>query len=102
MLLGGRNIGERMFNVTAALRTINRRSREGDDLLQEFKSFIQSHTASGGNIENLARHLPRRSTAGQKISLHCIVDVRKIAALFTIAKDGGPFSAQHLGDESGQ
>src|ERR1700683_471420 len=99
MLFRQGNIGEGMLDVAAAFRGIRRRAGVRCEGLEEFENFIERDSPSCGHIEYLAGGIGRGSLTGQKIRIHCIVDVGEIAALLAITKYHGLLTGQHLGDE---
>ena len=91
-----------MFDVSIALRTMNRLSPVGRQRAQQSKGFIQCDTASSSDIENLTSDLRRRGVASEQVRLHGVVNVGEIAALLAVPVNRGLLSSQHLRDEFGQ
>ena len=69
VLLGQRDIGERVFNVAAALGLIFHQSRIARQFLQRFESLVQRDTAAGGAVEHASRTFGCGCGAGQQICL---------------------------------
>src|ERR1700685_456870 len=90
-----------MFNVAAALGTVVGLARVGSQLPQGFENFVERDSAPGSDVEDLPRRSLRWRLTGQQIRLHYIVDISKVATLFSIAKDGWRLPVEHLHNEFG-
>src|SRR5580692_477668 len=90
-----------MFNVAAALGAIVELARVRSQGLQGLENFVERDSAPGRDVEDLSRRALSRRLAGQQIRLDYIVDVSKIAALFSVAKDGWRLPVEHLHNELG-
>src|SRR3984957_20769667 len=79
-----RDVGERVLDVAAALRSVVGLAFVGGKRLQQFESFVQRDPASGGDVKNFSRRFFRGSFAGQQVRRDGIIDVGEVAALFAV------------------
>src|SRR5271167_4706601 len=96
MFLRRADVGQRMFDVAAALWRVFDAALVSGQQLESFEGFIQRDPASGGAVENASRTLGGGSRTGQQVRRDCIVDKGKVATGFAVAENRGLFSTEHL------
>src|SRR5258705_12824189 len=96
MLLGQRDIGERVFDISTAFGPVVYCSGVARQRFQKSKSLVQSGVAPRSDIEHSSGTFCGRSGAGQEVGGDGIVNVIEVAALLAVAKNRGLFTAQHL------
>src|SRR5260221_9740382 len=85
-----------MFDISGTGRPIGDLAVVSRQLTQHLYRLIQGDTASGSNVEDPARDFFSGRLTGQQVRAHAVRDVAEVAALLTVAVDGGLLTRQHL------
>ena len=85
-----------MLYIAAAFRRVVDRSGVAGCSAQDFSRLIQRYAAASGDIEDLAGYLFGGRFRGQQIAVDDIRNEGKVAALFSIAVNGGNIARHHL------
>ncbi len=99
LLLGARDVGERMPHIASPLRRVGDVARVSGQRLQQLERFVQGEAISGGDVERLAGYVLLWSGGSQQVCRHSVVNEVEVARLLTVAIDRRLFAAQHLRDE---